>query len=58
MSDTIEKRIELKAAVSRVWRAITDYREFGEWFKVDLEGPFVAGAQRVKNIEAHVAKNP
>ena len=43
MSNTIEKRIQLKAPVSRVWRAITDYREFGEWFKVDLEGPFVPG---------------
>jgi uncharacterized protein YndB with AHSA1/START domain len=41
--DRIEKRIELKAPVSRVWRAITDYREFGDWFKVKLEGPFVAG---------------
>jgi uncharacterized protein YndB with AHSA1/START domain len=43
MSDRIEKRIELKAPVSRVWRALTDYREFGEWFRVKLEGPFVAG---------------
>ncbi len=43
MDDKIEKRIELKAPVSRVWRAITDYREFGEWFRVKLEGPFVAG---------------
>ena len=43
MSNTIEKLIELKAPVSRVWRAITDHREFGEWFKVDLEGPFVPG---------------
>jgi uncharacterized protein YndB with AHSA1/START domain len=42
-NDRIEKRIELKAPVSRVWRAITDYREFGDWFKVKLEGPFVAG---------------
>jgi uncharacterized protein YndB with AHSA1/START domain len=25
----IEKKIELKAPVSRVWRALTDYREFG-----------------------------
>jgi len=39
----IEKRIELNAPVSRVWRALTDYREFGEWFRVALEGPFVAG---------------
>jgi uncharacterized protein YndB with AHSA1/START domain len=43
MTNDIEKRIELKAPVSRVWRAITDYREFGEWFRVKLEGPFVRG---------------
>lgn len=41
--DRIEKQIELKAAVSRVWRALTDYREFGEWFRVKLEKPFVVG---------------
>jgi len=43
MDNRIEKRIELKAPVSRVWRALTDYREFGEWFRVKLDGPFVAG---------------
>ncbi|PYY17546.1 MAG: vanillate O-demethylase oxidoreductase VanB [Acidobacteria bacterium] len=43
MSDRIEKRIELKAPVSRVWRALTDYREFGEWFRVKIEGPFKPG---------------
>ncbi len=43
MNDRIEKRIELKAPVSRVWRALTDHREFGQWFGVKLEGPFVAG---------------
>ena len=43
MADCIEKQIELKAPISRVWRAITDYREFGTWFKVNLEGPFVPG---------------
>jgi len=42
-TDRIEKRIELKAPVARVWRALTDYQEFGEWFKVNLEGPFVPG---------------
>jgi uncharacterized protein YndB with AHSA1/START domain len=42
-SDRIEKRIELKAPVSRVWRALTDHREFGEWFRVKLDGPFVPG---------------
>ena len=43
MNDRIEKRIALKAPVSRVWRALTDYREFGEWFRVKLEGPFAPG---------------
>jgi uncharacterized protein YndB with AHSA1/START domain len=43
MNNRIEKRIELKAPVERVWRALTDYREFGEWFHVRLEKPFVVG---------------
>ena len=43
MADRIEKEIELKAPVSRVWRALTDYRKFGEWFRVKLDGPFVPG---------------
>jgi uncharacterized protein YndB with AHSA1/START domain len=42
-NDRIEKQIDLKAPVSRVWRALTDYQEFGEWFRVKLEGPFVVG---------------
>jgi uncharacterized protein YndB with AHSA1/START domain len=42
-SGRIEKRIELKAPVSRVWRALSDHRAFGEWFRVKLEGPFVPG---------------
>ena len=33
----------MNAPVSRVWRALTDFREFGEWFRVKLEGPFVPG---------------
>lgn len=43
MNDRIEKTIELKAPVSRVWKALTDYREFGKWFRVELEGPFTQG---------------
>jgi uncharacterized protein YndB with AHSA1/START domain len=43
MNDKIEKRIELKAPISRVWRALTNYTEFGEWFRVKLDGPFVPG---------------
>jgi uncharacterized protein YndB with AHSA1/START domain len=43
MDTHIVKRIELQASVSRVWRALTDHREFGEWFRVKLDGPFVVG---------------
>jgi uncharacterized protein YndB with AHSA1/START domain len=43
MKNRIEKTIELAAAVPRVWRALTDHREFGAWFRVDLHGPFVLG---------------
>lgn len=43
MENRIEKQIELKAPVSRVWRALTDYREFGAWFLVKLDGPLVVG---------------
>ncbi|QCI63291.1 SRPBCC family protein [Phreatobacter stygius] len=43
MSDRIEKTIELNAPVERVWRALTDHKEFGEWFRVKLDGPFTPG---------------
>jgi uncharacterized protein YndB with AHSA1/START domain len=50
MSDRIEKRIELKAPVARVWRALTDYREFGAWFRVKLTGPFAPGKASTGHI--------
>jgi uncharacterized protein YndB with AHSA1/START domain len=43
MSDRIEKRVFLKAPRERVWRAISDAEQFGAWFGVDFDGPFVAG---------------
>lgn len=43
MENRIEKRIELRAPVGRVWRALTDHTEFGAWFGVKLESPFVPG---------------
>lgn len=42
-SDRIEKRVTLRAPVSRVWRALTDAREFGRWFGVELQGDFAPG---------------
>jgi uncharacterized protein YndB with AHSA1/START domain len=44
MADRIIKTIELKAPVSRVWRALTDHVEFGQWFRVKLDQPFAPGA--------------
>jgi uncharacterized protein YndB with AHSA1/START domain len=43
VSDRIEKKITLRAPLSRVWRAISDSREFGSWFGMAFDGPFAAG---------------
>lgn len=50
MTDRIDKSIELKAPVSRVWRALTDYKEFGTWFRVRLNAPFEPGKVAVGQI--------
>jgi uncharacterized protein YndB with AHSA1/START domain len=42
-TDRIERHIQLAAPVSRVWRALTDSAQFGAWFRVRIDGPFVAG---------------
>ncbi|MGA2017672.1 MAG: SRPBCC family protein [Opitutaceae bacterium] len=42
-TDRIEKRIELKAPIARVWRALTDHVEFGQWFHAKMDGPFAPG---------------
>ena len=44
MDDRIVKTVELQAQVSRVWRALADHNEFGQWFRVKLDGPFKTGA--------------
>src|SRR4029434_2810600 len=36
--------VTLKAPRARVWRAIADARQFGEWFRVRLDGEFTVGA--------------
>lgn len=43
MTDVIEKQIEIAAPVSRVWKALTDHREFSAWFKNEIDRPFEAG---------------
>ena len=44
-TDRIEKKIVLRAPMSRVWRALTNAQEFGTWFGVKLQGAFTAGAR-------------
>lgn len=49
-TDRIEKQFEVKATRSRVWRAISDAREFSTWFGVELDRPFAPGASVVGRL--------
>jgi uncharacterized protein YndB with AHSA1/START domain len=51
-TDRIQKQILLRAPRSRVWRALSDAKEFGSWFGMDLRGSFVPGA-RVRGRVTH-----
>jgi uncharacterized protein YndB with AHSA1/START domain len=60
-TDRIEKQILLKAPHDRVWRAISDAKQFGSWFGVEFDGKFVPGARLTGRIsptkvDAEVAK--
>lgn len=41
--DRVEREILVNAPRARVWQALTDSKEFGEWFGARLEGPFAPG---------------
>jgi uncharacterized protein YndB with AHSA1/START domain len=50
-ADRIEREILLKAPRSRVWRALSNAEEFGNWFGMDLKGKtFEAG----KAVQARI----
>jgi uncharacterized protein YndB with AHSA1/START domain len=51
-TDRIEKRVELRAPRSRVWRAIADATQFATWFGVKLDSAFVAGV----TTRGHITK--
>lgn len=60
-NDRIVKSVLLRASRERVWRAISDSKQFGSWFGVEFDSPFVAGASIVGKIvpttvDAEVAK--
>ena len=44
-TDKIERTVVVRAPRARVWRALTDAREFGTWFGVNVEGVFKPGAR-------------
>lgn len=48
--DRIEKRIVLRAPLARVWRAISEAKQFGSWFGVELDGEFAAGTRLTGRI--------
>ncbi len=43
-TDRIERQIQLSSSQSRVWRALTDSKEFGRWFGMEVNEPFKPGA--------------
>jgi uncharacterized protein YndB with AHSA1/START domain len=47
--DRIEKEVVLRAPLARVWQAISNADEFGLWFGVRFDGPFIEGAS-VKGV--------
>jgi uncharacterized protein YndB with AHSA1/START domain len=52
MSSTneIRKQLLIKAPQARVWAAIADAGQFGEWFRVRLDSPFVVGQPTTGHI--------
>lgn len=60
-TDRIEKNVLLSAPRARVWKALTDAEEFGEWFGVRFDGPFAPGKPQrgvivPTTVDAEVAK--
>jgi uncharacterized protein YndB with AHSA1/START domain len=49
-TNQIRKEIVLKASRERVWRAISDSKQFGSWFGAAIDGPFVAGKESAGRI--------
>lgn len=41
-TDRIEKKVLLRASRDRVWHAISDSAQFGSWFGMEFDGPFIA----------------
>jgi uncharacterized protein YndB with AHSA1/START domain len=60
-TDRIQKNVHLKKSRARVWQALTNSHEFGSWFGMKLNGPFVAnstlrGTIQPTTVDPEVAK--
>jgi uncharacterized protein YndB with AHSA1/START domain len=47
-TDRIERKVLIKAARARVWRALSNAPEFGDWFGVDFKGKTFAAGKHVQ----------
>lgn len=61
-TDCIEKKILLRAPRSRVWKALSDSKEFGIWFGLEFDRPFeagkpISGVLAPTQVHPEVAKN-
>ena len=52
-SDRIERSIEIRAPLARVWRALSNAEEFGTWFGVALAGQTFAAGRSVEGRITH-----
>lgn len=50
MQDAIRETTHIAAPIDRVWRAISDHKEFGQWFRVRIDQPFVVGAKSTGQV--------
>ena len=49
-TDRIEKSVFLRAPQERVWRALSDPREFGDWFGMEIDGELSPGRRILGRI--------
>jgi uncharacterized protein YndB with AHSA1/START domain len=57
-TDRVEKQLFVRAPLERVWHAISDAREFGNWFGVEFDREFAPGVHmtgRIKPTKADAA---
>jgi uncharacterized protein YndB with AHSA1/START domain len=52
-TDRIERKTLLKAPRARIWRALSNAEEFGDWFGVALQGKSFKAGERVQGHVTH-----